>query len=131
MEQILGMLIVSGVGLAMLVTGIVLGIKRYNFIKQGATVDAKILDYQVRADGNWAFVFEFTTYEGRKVVAAEREFHNNKMGRKRKIGKTVQVIYDRNNPMKFCEKDILSQVLPSVMLILAGLLFLIVGIFVV
>ena len=127
----LGKVVICLVGVILLTAGILVAKRRRKFFKNGEETTGVIVDYAMQMDDTWAFVYEYTTREGKKIVAAADVYRRNKQGRKRSMGKKVPIVYNSEKPTEFVVKNDYRMSAGVYGMILMGIFYCVLGIFIV
>lgn len=128
---------VLGKVIACLVGSLLFGIGFYNihkkvqFLKNGVETAATIADYQFQLDGTWSYVYRYITFNGKKISSTDHIYFPVQYRKKKPIGSEVKILYDINNPMKIIRKELTGNDIGFFFMVIAGILFLALGIFII
>ena len=130
--MIWGKLVVCLVGVILFAVGMYNSGKRRRFLKEGKEIVAEVVDYQAQMDNTWAYVLAYTPPGSKRIVAVDSVYHSNKERRTRKkVGEKIKIVYNPRKPRQFTRKNETGLATGFYLMMLAGIGFVALGIFVV
>lgn len=120
--------IICAIGLIMLVTGFIMTRKRISILKCGISTSAKIVDYEMKLDNSWCFIYEYKIQNGQRINAASSSYYRKALGRKKKLGTSAVIVYNRDNPREFVLKYDWGMLFGITGFMLGGILFILIGV---
>lgn len=133
-EAVLGKLLVGVVGAIVFCIGLISITKRRRNLKEGIEVEGKIVDYKVYMSNSWAYICTFTLPDGQQVTAVDSVSSSNTGLQnlwKKKRGEKLRIIYNKKNPGKFSKKNEIGLEAGFYLMMLTGIAFVLLAVFVI